>query len=71
MKKILLTTALLAILAGSNPIHAQSWLRGLGRAAENAAKRAVEKNIERTVEKAVDKSFQAARRSILLKRGLS
>lgn len=60
MKKILLTTALLAILAGSNPIHAQSWLRGLGRAAENAAKRAVEKNIERTVEKAVDKSFQAA-----------
>ncbi len=60
MKKILLTTALLAILAGSNEIHAQSWLRSLGRAAENAAKRAVEKNVERSVERAVDKSFQAA-----------
>ena len=60
MRKVLVLTTLLVSLAGTNEIHAQSWLRGLGRAAENAAKRAVEKNIERTVEKAVDKSFQAA-----------
>lgn len=59
MRKVLVLTTLLVSLAGTNEIHAQSWLRGLGRAAENAAIRAVEKNIERTVEKAVDKSFQA------------
>ncbi len=37
--------------------YSQSWLRGLGRAAENAAKRAVERNVERGVERAVDKAF--------------
>lgn len=63
MKRLLVLTTLLAVLAGTNEIHAQAWLRQLGNSAKNAAKRSVEKNVERTVERAVDKSFSAAERA--------
>lgn len=63
MKRLLVLTTLLAVLAGTNEIHAQAWLRQLGNSAKNAAKRSVEKNVEKAVEKAVDKSFSAAEKA--------
>ena len=63
MKRLLVLTTLLAVLAGTNEIQAQAWLRQLGNSAKNAAKRSVEKNVEKAVEKAVDKSFSAAEKA--------
>ena len=48
---------MLAAISGTTAVNAQSWLRGLGRAAENAAKRTVERNVERATERAIDRAF--------------
>ncbi len=57
MKRVVIIALMLAAISGTTAVNAQSWLRGLGRAAENAAKRAVERNVERATERAIDRAF--------------
>ena len=57
MKRVVIIALMLAAISGTTAVNAQSWLRGLGRAAENAAKRTVERNVERATERAIDRVF--------------
>ena len=57
MKRVVIIALMLAAISGTTAVNAQSWLRGLGRAAENAAKRAVERNVESATERAIDRAF--------------
>ena len=57
MKRVVIIALMLTAISGTTAVNAQSWLRGLGRAAENAAKRAVERNVERATERAIDRAF--------------
>ena len=57
MKRVVIIALMLAAISGTTAVNAQSWLRGLGRAAENAAKRTVERNVERATERAIDRAF--------------
>ena len=57
MKRVVIIALMLTAISGTTAVNAQSWLRGLGRAAENAAKRAVERNVESATERAIDRAF--------------
>ena len=57
MKRVVIIALMLTVISGTTAVNAQSWLRGLGRAAESAAKRAVERNVERATESAIDRAF--------------
>ena len=57
MKRVVIIALMLAAISGTTAVNAQSWLRGLGRAAENAAKRAIERNVESAAERAIDRAF--------------
>ena len=57
MKRVVIIALMLTAISGTTTVNAQSWLRGLGRAAENAAKRAVERNVESATERAIDRAF--------------
>lgn len=54
MKRILMMLLVLVAVGGTTDVCAQSWLKKLGKKAEEAAKRAVERNVEDKVDKAVD-----------------
>lgn len=54
MKRILMMLLVLVAVGGTTDVCAQSWLKKLGKKAEEAAKRAVERNVENKVDKAVD-----------------
>ena len=64
MKRVVIIALMLAAISGTTAVNAQSWLRGLGRAAENAAKRAVERNVERTTERAIDRAFSETENAV-------
>ena len=57
MKRLVIMLLLLVTVGGTTEISAQSWLKKLGKKAEQAAKNAVERNVERKTEKAVDDAF--------------
>ena len=57
MKRVVIIALMLTAISGTTAVNAQSWLRGLGRVAENAAKRAVERNVESATERAIDRAF--------------
>ncbi len=57
MKRFLTLLLVLVVAAGTTEAYSQSWLKALGRKAEDAAKRAVERNVERAVDRSVDKAF--------------
>lgn len=54
MKRIIMMLLVLVAVGGTTDVCAQSWLKKLGKKAEDAAKRAVERNVENKVDKAVD-----------------
>ena len=62
MKTTKLTYILILLFAIGNfaDANAQSWLKQLGKRAEDAAKRSVERNVEEKVDKAVDKTMDNA-----------
>ena len=64
MKRVVIIALMLTAISGTTAVNAQSWLRGLGRAAENAAKRAVERNVERTTERAIDRAFSETENAV-------
>ena len=64
MKRVVIIALILAAISGTTAVNAQSWLRGLGRAAENAAKRAVERNVERATERAIDRAFSETENAV-------
>ena len=57
MKRLIMMVLILVAVGGTTEISAQSFLKRLGRVAEDAAKRATERNVERATERAVDKAF--------------
>ncbi len=57
MKRLVMMLMVLVAVGGTTEISAQSFLKRLGRVAEDAAKRATERNVERATERAVDKAF--------------
>ena len=64
MKRVVIIALILAAISGTTAVNAQSWLRGLGRAAENAAKRTVERNVERATERAIDRAFSETENAV-------
>ena len=64
MKRAVIIALMLIAISGTTAVNAQSWLRGLGRAAENAAKRAVERNVERATERAIDRAFSETENAV-------
>lgn len=57
MKKIMVLLSIFLAVGGPVDVHSQSWLKKLGKKAEDAAKRAVERNVERKTDNAVDDAF--------------
>ncbi len=57
MKRVVIMLMVLGAIGATAEVNAQSFLKRLGRVAEDAAKRATERNVERATERAVDKAF--------------
>ena len=57
MKKLVLMLLILVTVGGTTEISAQSWLKKLGKKAEQAAKRKIEQKVEEKTEKVVDDAF--------------
>lgn len=57
MKRLIIVLSMLLVAGGAADVYSQSWLKKLGKKAEDAAKRAVERNVERKTDNAVDDAF--------------
>lgn len=60
MKRIIVVLVVLLTVGGTSDIYSQSWLKKLGKTAENAAKRAVENTVERKVEQKTERTVEKA-----------